>query len=60
MLSVVIPVYNEQESLLPLCKELSEALLGLLGGYEVIFVDDGSSDRSPEILAALAADDPDV
>ena len=60
MLSVVVPVYNEQENLLPLCKELSETLLGLVGGYEVIFVDDGSSDRSPEILAALAQHDPDV
>ncbi len=60
MLSVVIPVYNEQENLLPLCKELAEALLGMEGDYEILFVDDGSTDRSPEILAGLAASDPDV
>ncbi len=55
VLSVVIPVYNEEQNLLPLCEELTDALLGLPGPFEILFVDDGSTDRSPEILAELAA-----
>jgi undecaprenyl-phosphate 4-deoxy-4-formamido-L-arabinose transferase len=52
-LSVVIPVYNEEENL----AELSERLLSTLTAYgrpfEIIFVDDGSADRSWEILTEL-------
>jgi glycosyltransferase involved in cell wall biosynthesis len=55
MLSVVVPVFNEQENLLPLCEELGDALIGLREPWELLFVDDGSSDRSPELLAELAA-----
>jgi glycosyltransferase involved in cell wall biosynthesis len=55
MLSVVIPVYNEAENLLPLYEDVTDALLGLPDPYEVLFVDDGSSDRSPEILREMAA-----
>jgi len=54
-LSIVIPVHDEEQNLLPLCEEVTDALLGLPGGYEILFVDDGSRDRSPEILAELAA-----
>ena len=52
-LSVVIPVYNEEASLPPLWSELREVLerLGLV--YEVVFVDDGSRDRSAEIVRAF-------
>jgi undecaprenyl-phosphate 4-deoxy-4-formamido-L-arabinose transferase len=50
-ISVVIPVYNEEENL----AELSERLLSTLSAsgrpFEIIFVDDGSSDRSWEILS---------
>ncbi|OLC30705.1 MAG: hypothetical protein AUH81_19485 [Candidatus Rokubacteria bacterium 13_1_40CM_4_69_5] len=49
-LSVVIPVYNEQESLEPLWSELRPVLLRLGLDFEVVFVDDGSHDRSPEII----------
>ncbi|MEM7411536.1 MAG: glycosyltransferase family 2 protein [Myxococcota bacterium] len=55
MLSVVVPVYNEEENLLPLAEELTDALLGLTAPFEILFVDDGSTDRSPEILAELAS-----
>ncbi len=48
--SVVIPVYNEEENIQRLIPELQDALGGLPGGYEVIFVDDGSSDRTPSII----------
>ncbi|HEX2668923.1 MAG TPA: glycosyltransferase [Gammaproteobacteria bacterium] len=49
-LSVVIPVYNEQESLDTLFKRLYPALDALGREYEVIFVDDGSADRSAAML----------
>jgi glycosyltransferase involved in cell wall biosynthesis len=49
-LSVVIPVYNEEENLPLLWPELRGVLDGLGLSYEVIFVDDGSGDRSAEII----------
>jgi glycosyltransferase involved in cell wall biosynthesis len=45
-LSVVIPVYNEENNLLPLYAELTEALQKIDLSYEIIFVDDGSVDNS--------------
>ncbi|HEY7673612.1 MAG TPA: glycosyltransferase [Burkholderiales bacterium] len=48
--SVVIPVYNEEASLPALFARLYPALDALQAAYEVIFVNDGSSDRSPAIL----------
>lgn len=45
-LSVVIPVYNEEESVDLLCKTLHEALEPLGCGYEVLLVDDGSKDQT--------------
>ncbi len=54
MLSVVIPVYNEAQNLLPLCADVTDALLGLRGPFEILFVDDGSTDGSAELLRELA------
>ena len=59
-LSVVIPVYNEQESLPTLFARLYPALDGLLRTYEVIFVDDGSADRSAAMLREQFEKRPDV
>ena len=56
-LSIVLPVYNEAESLGPLWRELVEVLPGLAASVEVIFVDDGSTDGSAEILQRLAKED---
>jgi glycosyltransferase involved in cell wall biosynthesis len=59
-LSVVVPVYNEEESLPLLWPELRE-VLGPTGlAYEVIFVDDGSRDRSAELVRAFREEDPRV
>jgi len=55
LLSVVIPVYNEKDSLIPLAEELKNVLDGLGRTYEIIWVDDGSSDGSFDTLR-LSAD----
>ena len=52
-LSVVIPLYNEAQSIEPLYQELSAALAGIGRTYEVIVVDDGSRDESYERLKAV-------
>jgi len=49
-LSIVVPVYDEEDSLSPLWTELREVLDRLGLAFEVIFVDDGSRDRSAEII----------
>ncbi len=56
-LSLVIPVYNEEENLRPLAAEIRAALDGTGLDYEAIFIDDGSKDRSFTVLAELAAED---
>lgn len=55
VLSVVIPVYNEAENLLPLFEEVTDALLCLDDSWEVLFVDDGSDDATPKLLDELAS-----
>lgn len=59
-LSVVIPVYNEEENLPLLWPELRGVLEALGLGFEVVFVDDGSRDRSAELLRGLREQDPRV
>ncbi len=54
-LSLVIPVYNEEESLSQLVEEIRSTLEGASYTYEIVCVDDGSSDRSFEVLSDLAA-----
>ena len=56
-LSVVIPVYNEEASLPPLWSELREVLDRLGLTFEVVFVDDGSRDRSVELIRAFRETD---
>jgi len=59
-LSVVIPVYNEEAGLESLFARLYPALDALHMGYEVIFINDGSRDRSAAILREQFAKRPDV
>ncbi len=56
-LSLVISVYNEEESLVPFYNELSKVLSEIEKEVEVIFVNDGSRDKSFEILKSLAEKD---
>ena len=58
--SVMIPVYNEEESLVTLHRELDAALASVAGGAEIVFVDDGSKDRSLAVLREIAEKDPRV
>jgi len=53
MISIVVPVFNEEESLQAFYKVLVKSVLKLNTGFEVIFVDDGSTDKSLEILKGL-------
>ncbi|MFQ5767582.1 MAG: glycosyltransferase [Acidobacteriota bacterium] len=58
--SVVIPVFNEEESLPLLHRRLHSVLLGTGKSYEIIYVDDGSSDGSLAYLKEKAAASPQV
>ncbi len=57
MLSVVIPIHNEEHSILPLYDRLTAVLENLQKPYEILFVDDASTDRSFELLANLVETD---
>jgi glycosyltransferase involved in cell wall biosynthesis len=59
-ITVLIPAYNEAESLPELHAEIARALEGIGRPWEALYVDDGSRDGTEEALAALAAGDPRV
>jgi glycosyltransferase involved in cell wall biosynthesis len=60
VLSVIVPVFNEEESIAPLVKSLIGVLRQIGRDFEVIFVDDGSNDRSAERLAKAVAAHPEI
>ena len=55
LLSVVLPVFNEARALSLLSAKIAEALNPCPMDYELIFIDDGSTDDSPQVLDRLAA-----
>lgn len=55
--SVILPVYNEEENLSVLYNRISAALKKLKSDYELIFVNDGSGDHTPELLNKLHSKD---
>lgn len=57
MLSIVVPIHNEEPAILPLYDRLTAVLEGMGKPYEVIFVDDASTDRSFDLLANLVETD---
>lgn len=59
LLSIVIPVYNEYENVPILHRAIQDALAEVSVTWEVVYVDDGSSDNSLEALENLAVSDPD-
>jgi dolichol-phosphate mannosyltransferase len=54
-LSVVVPVYNERDNLPPLTAQILKALTGQVDSFEIIYVDDGSTDGSGSLLDELAS-----
>ena len=59
-LSVVVPLYNEEESLPHLVNQLISALRPAGETFELVLVDDGSSDRTAEVLAQVSSNVPEV
>ena len=59
-LSIVIPVQNESPNIKSLYEELTQVLVQYGRSYEVVFVDDGSTDETFELLAGVQARDPRV
>src|SRR5258708_16880410 len=58
--SVVVPLYNERDSLAPLHVELTRVMQSLGRAYELIFVDDGSIDGSIDALRQIKSTDQNV
>ncbi|MBR4832654.1 MAG: glycosyltransferase family 2 protein [Butyrivibrio sp.] len=59
-ISIVIPVYYNSDTLELLYEDMKEKILGKIGDYEIVFVDDGSGDNSWEIINKIAAKDKNV
>ena len=59
-LSIVVPLYNEEESLPLLVEKLLEALRPLGRSFELVLVDDGSSDGTASVLRGLSAQTPEL
>lgn len=59
-LSLIIPVYNEEENLEKLYSELKKVLFEIKSKYEIIFIDDGSSDNSLNILKKISKYDENI
>jgi len=58
MLSIVVPIHNEEHSILPLYDRLTTVLIGLGRPYEILYIDDASTDKSHELLRNLVETDP--
>lgn len=56
-ISLIIPLLNEEESIIPLTNEIRKAIKPLETGYEVIFIDDGSTDKSLEVIKEVCRTD---
>lgn len=58
--SIVIPIYNEQESIRELIANIKRAFSGVKKTFEIIFVDDGSTDKTLSILKNVRAENKDI
>ena len=56
-ISIVVPFYNEEDNIVELYEQLTRVLEGLDVSYELIFIDDGSTDRSHDLLLKLFESD---
>jgi len=57
ILSLVIPIYNEEKNLNLLYQKIKEALSAKFNDFEIIFIDDGSKDKSFSVLEEIAKND---
>ena len=55
--SIIVPLYNEQDNVARLCTATHEALARMRRSYELVLVDDGSSDATVDVAAAIARSD---
>src|SRR3990170_3571562 len=60
IVSVVVPLYNEEENVLELHSRLKGVLEAITDGYEIIFVDDGSTDGTFSLLRRIQSEDRNV
>ena len=60
MLSIIVPVFNEEESLRELLAQITQSCAGCEQPFELIFIDDGSTDGSWSIIQGLATAHPEV
>jgi glycosyltransferase involved in cell wall biosynthesis len=58
--SIIVPLYNEQENVARLCAVTHEALAGMRRSYELVLVDDGSRDDTVRVATDIARNDPRV
>jgi glycosyltransferase involved in cell wall biosynthesis len=56
-LSIIVPLFNEEANIVPLYVRLTQVLTGLDQPYEIIFVDDGSKDLTPQVLDQIYESD---
>lgn len=56
-ISIIVPLFNEENSLKTLYEEIKDAFEGVSGEFEVLFVNDGSLDGSQNVLDAIAKED---
>lgn len=56
-ISVIVPVYNEEENIMPMYEKVKKVLDGSFKSSEIIFVDDGSSDKTVEKLQEISGKD---
>lgn len=59
-LSIIIPVYYNEESLIDLYEDLKKEVLSKLEAYEIVMVDDGSKDHSYDVMKVLAQHDKNI
>ncbi|EIM75376.1 glycosyl transferase family protein [Nitritalea halalkaliphila LW7] len=59
-ISIVVPAYNEEESLPELCRWIFEVLRADARSFELLFIDDGSADSTWQVIQQLAAQHPEV
>jgi dolichol-phosphate mannosyltransferase len=57
VLSIVVPLFNEEPNLIPLYEKLTKITNTISNNYEIIFVDDGSTDTSFSIIKKISSDD---